>query len=233
MTGSMTRIPSLILILLCVAIASCSPDPSPQTGSQTNWLRACQTNADCGEQSCRCGVCTSPCDSDNTCDNLPGATCVTAKDPGVVAMCNGAEASAPALCLPHCSDGLCSKDQVCVAGLCNPLAKATAQVVINESEQFQKLTGIGATLAYIENNVVQHPQKKELFRSMFSELGLDILRLRNRYGYTADDELSSAAEIVDAATTSLDHSPIILLTSWSPPAPLKANGATVCQDDVE
>jgi hypothetical protein len=47
------------------------------SGSNSNWLSACSSNADCAEGlSCFCGVCTVPCDSQDACTNA-GATCRT------------------------------------------------------------------------------------------------------------------------------------------------------------
>lgn len=63
---------------------ACSPDYSEQhvkTGSQTNWLRLCDSNADCGELECVCGVCSSGCTTDAQCSELSGASCVEASDP--------------------------------------------------------------------------------------------------------------------------------------------------------
>jgi O-glycosyl hydrolase len=99
--------------------------------------------------------------------------------------------------------------------------------------QFQLLSGLGATLAYAEPEVVQYTDADELYTSMFAELGLDMLRLRNRYGYAGEDDLATAATIVGAASTSLGRKPTVILTSWSPPASLKSNGATLCQGEQD
>jgi hypothetical protein len=122
---------------------------------------------------------------------------------------------------------------MCVAGACSPLPEPTVRVVVDPSVQYQVLLGFGATLAYVENDVVQHPRKAEIYAAMASGLGLDVLRLRNRYGYTGDDNLATASEIVDAATASLARPPTVLLTSWSPPAALKASGAVECRGNAD
>jgi hypothetical protein len=100
-------------------------------------------------------------------------------------------------------------------------------------ERYQQLVGFGATLAYLESEVTQAPNQAQLFDTMFSGLGLDILRLRNHYGYAGDESLASAGTIVRAAAKSLGRAPTIILTSWSPPPSLKSNGATVCRGDEE
>ena len=46
----------------------------PGAGSNTNWLRSCETDAECGaDLRCRCGVCSRACDDD--CSLLPSAAC--------------------------------------------------------------------------------------------------------------------------------------------------------------
>ena len=42
----------------------------PQVGSQTNWLRACDSTSECGELTCVCGTCTLACDSTDDCGDL-------------------------------------------------------------------------------------------------------------------------------------------------------------------
>lgn len=223
------RTPALAAILAATSV--CSPNPEPQTGSQTNWLRACVADADCQSQTCYCGVCTHLCDAELACGDLPGASCVTADDSGAVALCGGSQPIAGALCLPRCGNDSCAEGQSCVAGICAPIATPGARVSIDLATQFQRLVGFGSTQAYAENEVVQTPNQAELFDAMFSNLGLDILRLRDRYAYAGDDNLASAARIIAGATTSLGRRPITVLTSWSPPAALKASGATICRGD--
>lgn len=122
---------------------------------------------------------------------------------------------------------------MCVAGTCHPVPEPTVNVVVDGDVENEALVGIGATLAYVEADVLEHPRRAALFDAMFSGLGLDILRLRNRYGYTGDDDLGTAREIVDAAAESLGRTPTLMLQSWSPPSTFKANGATVCQGNLD
>lgn len=219
--------------LLCATLGGCYPGGEPKTGTQTNWLRACVSDADCGGNSCRCGTCSHSCTTDMGCGDLPGASCVAATDAATIALCDG-NPPATALCLPRCTaDSGCSSEQSCVAGVCRAPATATAQLVVDLNLRFQPLTGLGATLAYAEADVTQYADTDTLYATMFAELGLDALRLRNRYGYTGDDELASAATIVDAAKASLGHRPTVILASWSPPASLKANGSTSCHGDQD
>ncbi|MBN1606841.1 MAG: hypothetical protein JW940_09410, partial [Polyangiaceae bacterium] len=187
-------------------LAACDPKGGPQTDSQTNWLRACDSQADCGDLDCICGACTRLCDKDASCKTFGGA-CLTSQEVGVVALCSGTRPSVAGLCLPECDDGSCPEGQMCVAGACNPVPSPTVSVVVDGGAENQTLVGIGATLAYVEADILKHPRKAALVEAMFSGLGLDILRLRNRYGYTGDDDLGSAREVVAAATESLGRTP--------------------------
>ena len=68
------------------------------------------------------------------------------------------------------------------------LSKTDAQEIavnINPEERFQTFTGFGASLAYYENWLTAHPNKNEIYETVFGELSLDILRVRNSHGYDA------------------------------------------------
>lgn len=222
----------LLVAMLCLA-AACSPDSSPQTGSQTNWLRSCTSDEDCGDLSCHCGACTITCASATACGSLPDATCETVENPGVVALCGGTKSAQSGLCLRRCGEDTCGEGQACVAGICSEEPDPQVEVAIDPNARLNELVGFGATLAYAENEVLQHPKAAELFDAMFADLGLDILRLRNRHGYVGDDDLATARAIVDAATASLERAPTLMLTSWSPPPALKASAATTCAGNAD
>jgi glucuronoarabinoxylan endo-1,4-beta-xylanase len=114
-----------------------------------------------------------------------------------------------------------------MAGVCTPTPKPTARVTVDVSTRYQTLVGFGASVGYAINAIAQHPQKAAIHKAMFTDLGMDVLRLRNRHG-DVDNDLTTSREVADAAATSLGHKPIIILTSWSPPASLKANAAITC-----
>lgn len=103
-----------------------------------------------------------------------------------------------------------------------------ATLSVDVSQRFQRLEGFGAAVAWYGEWLTGHPRKNELYQLLFRELGLDILRLRNVYRDSADNFDPVAAELLSEATTSLGHAPRLLLTSWSPPARLKASGKTDC-----
>src|SRR5690606_8342238 len=71
----------------------------------------------------------------------------------------------------------------------------------------------------------------DLYDFLFPELGLDILRLRNRFqreGGDEDSNLAAEIEIYRRASEALGYKPKIMLTSWSPPASLKASSKEKC-----
>jgi hypothetical protein len=207
----------------------CDPANKPETiDSQTNWLKSCQIDQQCtGGGKCVCGTCTATCSEDTACAELAGSSCVGAAESGAIAQCGGTHPPGPGLCMPRCDTAPCAKNQMCVAGVCTPVPTAGATVVVDASVTHQMLVGFGATVAYIEDEITSHPQADALYPVLFGELGLDILRLRDRYQHS-DDDLTISRTLVDAASTSLGHAPSVFMTSWSPPAALKASGAAQC-----
>ncbi len=95
-------------------------------------------------------------------------------------------------------------------------------VQINTEEEYQTITGFGAALAYYEGWLTAHPNRAEIYNVIFSELSLDILRVRNAYGYDAG-MIDRVKQFNTAAKNSLGHPIDILVTSWGPPAYLKSN----------
>lgn len=221
---------ALALVCGCL-MASCSPSEGPQTGSQTNWLTACRTDADCDDLRCLCGACTQSCSAESSCAELTGASCIPAEDVGAVALCGGESPSNPGLCLPRCNNAQCESGTACVAGVCTPIPDAAAHVAVDTSTEYQTLVGFGATVAFTDDQIVQHPEKEALLDAMFAESGVDVLRLRNCYEDDNEGDLAAVSEILGAATERLGRPPTTLMTSWSPPAELKANGSRDCAGD--
>jgi O-glycosyl hydrolase len=218
---------------LALALAGCEPPaPGPQGDSHTNWLRTCESDNECGTGlSCVCGVCTARCSSDEACGSAPGASCVPTDAPGAVAVCGGQPPPATGMCLPTCdAPSDCANGQECVAGACRPLLTPTSQVSVDTGSQLQVLTGFGATVGYAEDEITAAADSDALAHAMFAGLGLDVLRFRNRYTEVSEPTLHQATAIVAAAERSLGRAPLVLLSSWSPPAALKQNGATFCSD---
>lgn len=222
-----------ILFLVVAAAASCSPASGPQTGTQTNWLRTCETDAECGgELSCQCGTCTLACQpGGNGCSAVDGAVCTPGTSVGAIALCGGKATPSAGLCVSACTDTDCPKGTACQAGVCAPQRDAADVVTVDLSIRYQTLTGFGAGIAYIDAEVARHPARSALFNAMFADSGFKVVRLRNRYDAAGTNELATSAEIVEQARQRLGRAPTLILTSSSPPAALKANGDTRCSED--
>ncbi len=218
--------------LLWVLTSACT---APSAGTQTNWLSACRTEADCGaDLECHCGACTRACDdADTACAGLDGAACVPASEAGPVALCDGRTTLAAGLCLLRCPEGDCPAGTACVAGVCAPLREATEVVAVDPSARHQILVGFGAGAVWLTDEIAAHPAANALYDSLFIDAGLDVLRLLNRYDDYGTSDLTSSVALVNAATVRLGAPPTLLLTSTSPPAALKANGSELCSGNPE
>lgn len=87
-------------------------DPQVGVGTNTNWMRACDETADCGdEDACLCGRCTSECASDDDC-----AEGVCAPAPSAALQCAGEPTRT---CQPSCDDDDdCDSGRLCHHGVC-------------------------------------------------------------------------------------------------------------------
>src|SRR6188768_414100 len=225
-----------LCLLLGMLLFGCSPNAKEDGDSQTNWLEACQNDSSCSSGTkCLCGVCTRAFSENNLCSAaLHRSSCVAARADGAIAQCGGSPPPAAGLCLPRCDDNSdCAKGQACVAGTCSPLPVTSVDVNVDLEARHQELVGFGASVAYGEGQITGHPQQPDLYQKIFADLGLDILRFRNRYGHTGDDDLSTAGDLVAAGSASLGRPLGIFLSSWSPPPALKANGALLCSGNVQ
>ena len=217
---------SALAVVFGLTVAACSSEGSPRTASQTNWLQACESDAQCGDLQCLCGTCTVSCDADSTCTDLADTSCISAEESGAIALCSGDEPPSPGFCLPRCEGEECPSATACVAGVCSPLPEPSVRVAVDSSVRYQTLVGFGASIGFVQNEIVQHPAGAELYDAMFAGAGIEILRVRNSYGYTGQEDLESTSEIVAGAAESLGHTPTVMLTSWSPPASLEEIPAT-------
>lgn len=217
-------------VALCGASTlGCDGKRGPQVGSQTNWFVECSTSAQCGDGlACECGHCTVRCDDALGCGDLPGATCIAEANPSAVAVCGGYVAPA-GLCLPTCgAAGDCPEGASCVAGVCMPSGPEDATLSLDLETQHQTLIGFGAGVGFTEDAIVEHPARDALLEALYGELGLDALRLRNRYEGDNDDDLLVTAELVSAIEDALGRTPTILINASSPPGALKENGSRTC-----
>jgi len=108
------------------------------------------------------------------------------------------------------------------AGFQQTKAQSVQTVVVNLDEEHQTVTGFGASLAFYEGWLPAHPNRAEIYDVIFKELSLDILRVRNAYGYD-DNMIGYVKQFAAAAESSLGHPIDIMVTSWGPPGNLKSN----------
>ena len=117
----MKKISLIAIWLACCVLGCIKSNESPQVGTNTNWLKACSEDAQCGsEGACLCGVCTMACSSDTQCGTVSSATRC---EPLNEAACGASAQAAPAACMQGCqSDTECTaiESGVCVEGLCLP-----------------------------------------------------------------------------------------------------------------
>lgn len=99
------RKPTKLLFSFCLllAFASCGTGEGPDLGTETNWLKLCEKDADCGSYSCECGVCTSFCQRDADCEQAD-AVCSPADSQRTGDLCDRSGDPLP-------SQGLCLSDQ--------------------------------------------------------------------------------------------------------------------------
>ncbi|MBX9853655.1 MAG: carbohydrate binding domain-containing protein [Cytophagaceae bacterium] len=111
--------------------------------------------------------------------------------------------------------------------------------VINASTKYQDMVGFGGALTWYAERINLNSNKAALYDFMFTDLGLDILRLKNWY-YPLNYPASKSAATMDPSwyKASFDITNDIytqaktrnanidvLLCSWSPPKALKSNNA--------
>ncbi len=131
--------------------------------------------------------------------------------------------------------GACIRRPVPVAGPGAVTQTASGSVTIFPSERHQTLEGFGASLAWHQDKLVPN-SPPGIYQTLFPDLGLDILRLRNRYQRMIkpeDGNIAQDVEILQKATQALGHRPKVMLSAWSPPAALKANGKEDCTGDTD
>jgi O-glycosyl hydrolase len=88
----------------------------------------------------------------------------------------------------------------------------------------QKIEGFGGSGAFYESWLSAHPQKQEIYNTIFGGLGTSIYRIRNSYETTGQVDMQNQAEAIQAAEESLGHPVKIMISSWTPPLYLKSTG---------
>lgn len=107
------------------------------------------------------------------------------------------------------------------------------RVTVDPAQRFQTLEGFGAAVAWYQDRIVGQTEEGT-YETLFPELGLDILRFRNRFEREQEEaDVSEEVEIFQRATKALGHPPKLFMSAWSPPASLKASGKEKCAGEAE
>lgn len=116
------------------------------------------------------------------------------------------------------------------------IVKPTASAQINSNVKYQKLEGLGVACGWYDITLSAFSDKPEFYPIAFKDLGVDILRIKNTYGYTGSDAgyTERVKKIITNANKVLDHPLKVMISSWSPPPALKSNnntkGGTLAKD---
>ncbi|RCX09290.1 glucuronoarabinoxylan endo-1,4-beta-xylanase [Anaerobacterium chartisolvens] len=102
------------------------------------------------------------------------------------------------------------------------VSAAAYSVSVDINTSYQTLEGFGAAIAWSNESLTEHPNRAGLYKTLFFDSGLDILRLRNQYRNSSDFAYPDT-EIVKLARC-FNPNLKILLCSWTPPADIKENG---------
>jgi glucuronoarabinoxylan endo-1,4-beta-xylanase len=121
--------------------------------------------------------------------------------------------------------GVIDLDNIIITGrsLANIVIRATDTSSVDISKKYQIIEGFGSSIAFYENWITEHKSKEEIYQMVFSDLGLDWLRLRNNFKYQ-ENFAKEGKEFYDAAKKYRGDSIRILMCSWTPPAAIKSNG---------
>jgi glucuronoarabinoxylan endo-1,4-beta-xylanase len=100
---------------------------------------------------------------------------------------------------------------------------------VDTTKLHQEIAGFGASEAYFQGYVANHPHSVEIYDALFGPvngLHTDFIRLQNSFRYATNlDFVKDTLTIVKHANA-LRTSPLtVVMTSWSPPAVLKSNGS--------
>lgn len=89
----------------------------------------------------------------------------------------------------------------------------------------QTMVGFGAAAAYYSNYLAIHPNSALLYQTLFTDLGLQVLRIANWYDNGDNGAgMNSTVGLIQWLQGMPAPMPTILMSSWNPPATLKSDG---------
>jgi len=123
--------------------------------------------------------------------------------------------------------------QIGAAGQPNTPPPPSATGTLHPAALRQPIYGFGGTQTYNGDAIMDFSNREAVYRALFADLKLDILRLRNYYDYEGQEagfeaktrEYALAARLWSDPQKREGKGPVrLMFTSWSPPAYLKSNG---------
>ena len=115
------------------------------------------------------------------------------------------------------------KKFVCLSfALLTATATQALNVTVDPSTRHQTIDGFGAGSVYYQNWLTENANREEIYDTMFTALGLSLLRVGN-WNQVETSSLANDSAIVAEGKERLGSRMRILMSSWSAPASLKAN----------
>jgi O-glycosyl hydrolase len=109
---------------------------------------------------------------------------------------------------------------ITIAAICLSFAQAAiaATGTVNFNDVNQQIEGFGGAIVYDAPDLNNYTDKNTVYDLLFSDLGIEFVRIRNCVGY--DDSSVTATKNIIAAARELNRTPGIKLemVPWSPPA---------------
>jgi glucuronoarabinoxylan endo-1,4-beta-xylanase len=109
-----------------------------------------------------------------------------------------------------------------------PPAPLQVNVTLDAGTRYQTMQGFGGAVAFYVNWFSNHPAKADIASAVFSDLGIQLLRIGNWYQNSGPTALGDTVHVVQAAHDALGRTdrPLLEMSGWSPPASLKSNNNT-------
>jgi glucuronoarabinoxylan endo-1,4-beta-xylanase len=110
---------------------------------------------------------------------------------------------------------------------------APVTVTADVTTTYQTMVGFGAAAAYYSNFLAIHPNSALLYQTLFTDLGIQVLRVANWYNNNNDNGvgMNSTVGLIQWLQAMKDPQgnpvpmPTLLMSSWNPPQSLKSNNA--------
>ncbi len=103
-------------------------------------------------------------------------------------------------------------------------AVEAATGTVNYNTVYQQLEGFGGAAVYDCYNLTVHPEREKIYDRLFKELGIEILRIRNCYGYDSTSVSRTKTIIAEARKPQRSPNLKLEMVPWSPPGGLKSGG---------